>query len=177
MFGLFKKKKPAAEVDLSKIKPQPYDNEYRDDEPEEVVEPLTDKQKAYIDAHQSGNPISQLVADTIDDDAELPPPLSDDTDNDTQKKKPLEVNTAPVNPTPAPEPAEPTKQGWAARLKQGLSKSRNHMSKSLAGVFGGGKIDEDLYEELETVFSPATWASKPPSTCWPTYAAASACAA
>ena len=152
MFGLFKKKKPAAaEVDLSKIKPQPYDNEYRDDEPEEVVEPLTDKQKAYIDAHQSGNPISQLVADTIDDDAELPPPLSDDTDNDTQKKKPLEVNTAPVNPTPAPEPAEPTKQGWAARLKQGLSKSRNHMSKSLAGVFGGGKIDEDLYEELETV--------------------------
>ncbi len=152
MFGLFKKKKPAeVEVDLSKIKPQPYDNEYRDDEPEEVVEPLTDKQKAYIDAHQSGNPISQLVADTIDDDAELPPPLSDDTDNDTQKKKPLEVNTAPVNPTPAPEPAEPTKQGWAARLKQGLSKSRNHMSKSLAGVFGGGKIDEDLYEELETV--------------------------
>ena len=152
MFGLFKKKKPAAaEVDLSKIKPQPYDNEYRDNEPEEVVAPLTDKQKAYIDAHQSGNPISQLVADTIDDDAELPPPLSDDTDNDTQKKKPLEVNTAPVNPTPAPEPAEPTKQGWAARLKQGLSKSRNHMSKSLAGVFGGGKIDEDLYEELETV--------------------------
>ena len=152
MFGLFKKKKPAAaEVDLSKIKPQPYDNECRDNEPEEVVAPLTDKQKAYIDAHQSGNPISQLVADTIDDDAELPPPLSDDTDNDTQKKKPLEVNTAPVNPTPAPEPAEPTKQGWAARLKQGLSKSRNHMSKSLAGVFGGGKIDEDLYEELETV--------------------------
>lgn len=90
MFGLFKKKKPAAaEVDLSKIKPQPYDNEYRDNEPEEVVAPLTDKQKAYIDAHQSGNPISQLVADTIDDDAELPPPLSDDTDNDTQKKSPL----------------------------------------------------------------------------------------
>ena len=25
------------------------------------------------------------------------------------------------------------------------------MAKSLAGVFGGGKIDEDLYEELETV--------------------------
>ena len=160
MFGFFKKKKPAAdEVDLSKIKPQPYDNEYRDDEPEEVVEPLTDKQKAYIDAHQSGNPISQLVADTIDDDAELPPPLSDNTDNDTQKKKPLEVNTpaqpaaAPVavNSPATPEPAEPAKQSWAARLKQGLSKSRNHMSKSLAGVFGGGKIDEDLYEELETV--------------------------
>ena len=43
------------------------------------------------------------------------------------------------------------KLGWAARLKQGLTKSRNHMAKSLAGVFGGGQIDEDLYEELETV--------------------------
>ncbi len=43
------------------------------------------------------------------------------------------------------------KLGWAARLKQGLTKSRNHMVKSLAGVFGGGQIDEDLYEELETV--------------------------
>lgn len=43
------------------------------------------------------------------------------------------------------------KLGWAARLKQGLSKSRNQMAKSLATVFGGGKIDDDLYEELETV--------------------------
>ncbi|EKY07217.1 signal recognition particle-docking protein FtsY [Neisseria sp. oral taxon 020 str. F0370] len=41
--------------------------------------------------------------------------------------------------------------GWAARLKKGLGKSRDKMAKSLAGVFGGGKIDEDLYEELETV--------------------------
>lgn len=43
------------------------------------------------------------------------------------------------------------KLGWATRLKQGLSKSRNQMAKSLASVFGGGQIDEDLYEELETV--------------------------
>ena len=48
------------------------------------------------------------------------------------------------NPTDA-------KAGWAARLKQGLSKSRDKMAKSLASVFGGGKIDEGLYEELETV--------------------------
>ena len=46
---------------------------------------------------------------------------------------------------------EEVAQSWAARLAKGLSKSRNHMAKSLASVFGGGKIDEDLYEELETV--------------------------
>ena len=46
---------------------------------------------------------------------------------------------------------EEPKLSWAARLKQGLTKSRDKMAKSLAGVFGGGQIDEDLYEELETV--------------------------
>ena len=51
----------------------------------------------------------------------------------------------------APAPVEEQKLSWAARLKQGLTKSRDKMAKSLAGVFGGGQIDEDLYEELETV--------------------------
>ncbi len=51
----------------------------------------------------------------------------------------------------AAEPEKPAKLGWAARLKKGLSKSRTQLAKSLAGVFGGGQIDEDLYEELETV--------------------------
>ena len=54
-------------------------------------------------------------------------------------------------PDEAPAPAEEHKLSWAARLKQGLTKSRDKMAKSLAGVFGGGQIDEDLYEELETV--------------------------
>ena len=60
------------------------------------------------------------------------------------------VEDQPVDKQPTEErPAETG--GWTARLKQGLSKSRDKMAKSLAGVFGGGKIDEDLYEELETV--------------------------
>ena len=54
-------------------------------------------------------------------------------------------------PAEASAPAEEHKLSWAARLKQGLTKSRDKMAKSLAGVFGGGQIDEDLYEELETV--------------------------
>ena len=45
--------------------------------------------------------------------------------------------------------------GWAARLKQGLSKTRDNLSKQLTGLFGGGKIDEALYEELETVLLSA----------------------
>src|SRR5690606_32511456 len=51
---------------------------------------------------------------------------------------------APV-PTQAGEPA-PARASWLARLKQGLSKTRGN----LAGLFTGAKIDEALYEELET---------------------------
>ena len=73
-----------------------------------------------------------------------------DTKKNTAAKQP-ETNQ-PEAETQQPETkTQPEKQGWAARLKQGLSKSRDHMAKSLAGVFGGGKIDEELYEELETV--------------------------
>ena len=67
-----------------------------------------------------------------------------DTPPPTEPTQPEAVST----PTPAPEPE---KTSWAARLKKGLTKSRDQMAKSLAGVFGGGQIDEDLYEELETV--------------------------
>ena len=69
-----------------------------------------------------------------------------DTKENTAAKQPEAETKQPETETNQPE-----KQGWAARLKQGLSKSRDHMAKSLAGVFGGGKIDEELYEELETV--------------------------
>jgi fused signal recognition particle receptor len=49
-------------------------------------------------------------------------------------------------------PAEsPSKASWAERLKQGLSRTRSQLGNQLASLFGGGKIDEDVYEELETI--------------------------
>lgn len=71
-------------------------------------------------------------------------------------QQPSDTDSSPASPEPqataTEQPADkPARLSWAARLRQGLSKSRNHMAKSLAGVFGGGEIDEDLYEELETV--------------------------
>lgn len=40
---------------------------------------------------------------------------------------------------------------WTQRLKQGLSKTRKQLGSQLSGLFGGGKIDEEVYEELETI--------------------------
>ena len=48
--------------------------------------------------------------------------------------------------------AEATAQiSWAERLKQGLSRTRSQLGNQLASLFGGGKIDADVYEELETI--------------------------
>ncbi|MET3433916.1 fused signal recognition particle receptor [Herbaspirillum seropedicae] len=47
---------------------------------------------------------------------------------------------------PAPAPAPEAKRSWLSRLKAGLSKT----SSNLTTLFVGARIDEDLYEELES---------------------------
>ncbi len=54
------------------------------------------------------------------------------------------VETVEIVPPPVTEPG--ARKSWLARLKSGLSKT----SASITGVFVSTKIDEDLYEELET---------------------------
>jgi fused signal recognition particle receptor len=60
------------------------------------------------------------------------------------KREPLAEELNEVIPPPAPDAS--AKKSWISRLKHGLSKT----STSLTGIFVGAKIDEDLYEELET---------------------------
>ncbi len=50
-----------------------------------------------------------------------------------------------------PEAQATAQKSWAERLKQGLSRTRSQLGNQLASVFGGGKIDDDVYEELETI--------------------------
>ena len=53
--------------------------------------------------------------------------------------------------TPEASPASEQAQSWTARLKQGLAKTRKQFGGQLASLFGGGKIDAETYEELETI--------------------------
>ena len=48
-------------------------------------------------------------------------------------------------PVARPEPATPPRQSWMERLRAGLRKTGG----SIAGVFTGTQIDDQLYEELE----------------------------
>lgn len=45
---------------------------------------------------------------------------------------------------------EPKKEGFFARLKKGLSKTKENLGSGIANLFRGKKIDDDLFEELET---------------------------
>ena len=86
------------------------------------------------------------AVETVEIQAEAAPVISEGHSVQTLEN----TAVATSSETSKPSETEP-KLGWAARLKQGLTKSRDKMAKSLAGVFGSGQIDEDLYEELETV--------------------------
>ncbi|SPC08125.1 signal recognition particle-docking protein FtsY [Cupriavidus taiwanensis] len=66
--------------------------------------------------------------------AQVPPPA------------PAPVATETLELVPPPAPSAEARQGWMQRLRTGLSKT----SRNLGTLFVGVKVDEDLFEELET---------------------------
>ncbi|SOY50070.1 signal recognition particle-docking protein FtsY [Cupriavidus taiwanensis] len=66
--------------------------------------------------------------------AQVPPPA------------PAPVAAEALELVPPPAPSAEARQGWMQRLRTGLSKT----SRNLGTLFVGVKVDEDLFEELET---------------------------
>ena len=114
---------------------------------EAVGETVADNVSAAVEhVHEAVSDGSSETAEAVETQAEAAPATSE------EHSVAAFENTAVATSSETSETSETEpKLGWAARLKQGLTKSRDKMAKSLAGVFGGGQIDEDLYEELETV--------------------------
>ena len=114
---------------------------------EAVGETVAENVSAAVEhVHEAVSDGSSETAEAVETQAEAAPATSE------EHSVAAFENTAFATSSETSEPSETEpKLGWAARLKQGLTKSRDKMAKSLAGVFGGGQIDEDLYEELETV--------------------------
>ncbi len=64
--------------------------------------------------------------------------------------KPTQKSSSPS------EPAVEARPGWAQRLKSGLAKTRERLGGQLGGLFSvGRKIDDTLYEELESILLTA----------------------
>ncbi|CAI2517862.1 signal recognition particle-docking protein FtsY [Serratia proteamaculans] len=61
------------------------------------------------------------------------------------EEQPLEL----LAPAVTQEQERPTKEGFFARLKRSLVKTKQNLGSGFIGLFRGKKIDDDLFEELE----------------------------
>lgn len=72
--------------------------------------------------------------------------------NKTPDQNPKNNGEKPsVNNIPAIVEAEAEKLSFTDRLKKGLTKTRQQLGGQLSSLFSGGKIDEETYEELESI--------------------------
>jgi fused signal recognition particle receptor len=88
-------------------------------------------------------------AEEIELEAELSTQIEQPEEQEAPKAE-IEEQPAPEVNDPAPEINQPTKLGFFARLKQGLSKTRKNLGGGLFDLFRGKQIDDELFEELET---------------------------
>ncbi|MCQ8226152.1 MULTISPECIES: signal recognition particle-docking protein FtsY [Pantoea] len=115
--------------DVAPIEEEPQREELALDEPERDEEaPLTDEELEAL-----------ALAETYAEDAELA-----EATQDTVSDLPLAA--APII---AQEQERPTKEGFFARLKRSLVKTRENLGSGFISLFRGKKIDDDLFEELE----------------------------
>ncbi|EGZ51146.1 cell division protein FtsY [Neisseria wadsworthii 9715] len=156
MFSFFKRKKKQEHTESEAEQEQNLsEQEETLSEPVPAEEPAGRKEETVVFVQEKeqeqieNKPELQTLPVELVRDAVEPVALQEEPETEPAAQAQPVEKPLPVAAKPASQQEE--KLGWAARLKKGLTKSRDHMAKSLAGVFGGGQIDEDLYEELETV--------------------------
>lgn len=79
--------------------------------------------------------------------AEAVVPETPPIDTPAPTVEPTKTEDAPVEVVALEE----KKTSWAQKLKAGLSKTRQNLGGQISSLFSGGKIDEDTYEELESI--------------------------
>ncbi|MFM0441338.1 signal recognition particle-docking protein FtsY [Paraburkholderia strydomiana] len=137
MFSFFKRFKGSKE------------SENAPDESQIAPEGLLDEPAAEAPAEPpvpaKAGPAANATSASVPTSIVSPPPAS--SEPQPQPQPDFEESTLEtVEIVPPPLQDASAKRSWLTRLKTGLSKT----SSSLTGIFVGTKIDEDLYEELET---------------------------
>lgn len=98
------------------------------------------------------------IVEAVEEEAQSEPELTDDeleaqalaaeAAEDAQMVVPVAEEDAPVEEI-AQEQEKPTKEGFFARLKRSLLKTKENLGSGFISLFRGKKIDDDLFEELE----------------------------
>ncbi|MBE0397808.1 signal recognition particle-docking protein FtsY [Citrobacter amalonaticus] len=98
------------------------------------------------------------IVEAVEEEAQNEPELTDEeleaqalaaeAAEDAQMIVPLAEKNAPVEEM-IQEQEKPTKEGFFARLKRSLLKTKENLGSGFISLFRGKKIDDDLFEELE----------------------------
>ena len=124
-------------------------------QPEEVeeIEPVVEEQPEVVDEVQP-----DVVEETLSEQEEASESELTDEELDAQalatpSENEIVEEEAAVEEVPADdaqqEQEKPTKEGFFARLKRSLLKTKENLGSGFISLFRGKKIDDDLFEELE----------------------------
>ncbi|MBA0196974.1 signal recognition particle-docking protein FtsY [Pectobacterium brasiliense] len=78
--------------------------------------------------------------------AHAEPDVAQQEEQEYEEPEPAQPDDVPAV---AQEQERPTKEGFFARLKRSLVKTRQNLGSGFIGLFRGKKIDDDLFDELE----------------------------
>ena len=98
------------------------------------------------------------IVEAVEEESQNEPELTDEeleaqalaaeATEEAQRVVPVAEEDAPVEEI-AQEQEKPTKEGFFARLKRSLLKTKENLGSGFISLFRGKKIDDDLFEELE----------------------------
>ncbi|MGV4277727.1 signal recognition particle-docking protein FtsY [Citrobacter farmeri] len=98
------------------------------------------------------------IVEAVEEESQNDPELTDEeleaqalaaeAAEEAQRVAPVAEEDAPVDEI-AQEQEKPTKEGFFARLKRSLLKTKENLGSGFISLFRGKKIDDDLFEELE----------------------------
>ncbi|MGL4726782.1 MAG: signal recognition particle-docking protein FtsY [Scandinavium sp.] len=111
--------------------------------PEEIVEeePVAVIEEEVVAAHQPVAEEEIVEADELTDEELEAQALAAESAVDAPEEEAVEA--------PLQEQEKPTKEGFFARLKRSLLKTKENLGSGFISLFRGKKIDDDLFEELE----------------------------
>ena len=147
MFSFFRKKRPAADAVPQQTPAQaPTDEANQAQQPESTPAPATEPAGAADPAGVAA--ASDAPAPATSGSVASEPAAFDAGAAPAPPGEPVQPDSSIPSPSAADAgtPAESAKQSWLARLKRGLSRT----GQSLGGLFVGVKVDENLFDELET---------------------------
>ncbi|MCS3406736.1 signal recognition particle-docking protein FtsY [Serratia sp. AKBS12] len=156
-------KEPAPEVEQPPVEePEPQPEPEPEPEPESEPAPQPQPEPVQEPAPVSTPEPVQTVAQQPEPHVAQPEPESVLPSEPEDQPLPASVALAPIVSAPASEAAEelsapavtqeqerPSKEGFFARLKRSLIKTKQNLGSGFVGLFRGKKIDDDLFEELE----------------------------